>query len=75
MSEAKPKKRSWKRRILIASVVLLTLFGSLAFVAPYLLKRYVENHSEEWIGRKHTMGCINFNPFTFGLAETTCTNR
>ena len=58
----------------MAGAVFVLLLAVLAFFAPYLLKRYVENHSEEWIGRKVTIGSIILNPFTrtFGLTNVTC---
>lgn len=48
--------------------VMVGLLGALlllaAFLFPYLLKRYVETRSEEWIQRKVTINSIVLNPFT-----------
>ncbi|QQR88072.1 MAG: DUF748 domain-containing protein [Flavobacteriales bacterium] len=64
------------RRVLFILVPALTvLLLLLAFLAPYLLKRYIEAHSEEWIDRKVTIGNLILNPFTgtFAINELTCT--
>lgn len=43
---------------------LLALLLLVAFLFPYLLKRYIEDHSEAWINRKVSIGSIVLNPFT-----------
>lgn len=48
--------------------MLLVLLVLVAFLFPYILKRYIESHSEEWIGRKVNIGYIILNPFTFRYA-------
>jgi hypothetical protein len=40
---------------------------------PYILKRYIETHSEAWIDRKVTIDRIVLNPFTFRYAITGVT--
>jgi len=49
-------------------VLLLT-----TLLIPFLLKRYIESHSEEWINRKVTIDRIFLNPFTFRYAITGVT--
>lgn len=51
------------------------LLAATAFFFPYLLKRYIEKHSVEWIGRKVTIDRLVLNPFTFtyGLKGVKCT--
>ncbi|MCB9182544.1 MAG: DUF748 domain-containing protein [Flavobacteriales bacterium] len=56
-------KRWWIALGALASVLLLV-----AFLLPYLLKRYIEEHSVEWIGRRVTIERIVLNPFTFRYA-------
>jgi hypothetical protein len=54
--------------------VLLALAAA-AWLFPYLLKRYIEAHSEEWIGRKVSIGRIVLNPFSgvYAVDRFTCT--
>ena len=55
----------WVRRrwyVPLGAVVILLV--AVAFLFPYLVKRYVEAHSEEWIQRKVAIGSIVLNPFT-----------
>lgn len=68
------RKDGWKRRWWILVLVLLLLLGIISWFLPYLLKRYVEQHSEEWIGRRVTIGSIILDPFsrTFGLTDVVC---
>lgn len=64
------------RRLLFALVpALVVVLLLLAFLAPYLLKRYIEAHSEEWIDRKVTIGSLVLNPFTgtFAVNGMSCT--
>lgn len=56
------------RTALIVLACLLLLLGTVAFFLPYLLKRYIERHSVEWIGRRVTIDRIILNPFTFTYA-------
>ena len=67
----KPAKPSrWKRRLTIWGGVLVVLLFLVAFLFPYILKRYIETHSEAWIDRKVTIDRIILNPFTFRYAVT-----
>ncbi len=52
---------------------LLVLLLLVAFLLPYILKRYIETHSEEWIDRRVTIDRIVLNPFTFRYAVTGVT--
>jgi hypothetical protein len=74
MSEGAPKKRRWRRRLLVAGVVVVLVFGLLAFLLPYILKRTIERNSEAWIGRRITIDRIVLNPFTltYGIYGFTC---
>lgn len=65
------RRKRWL--IALASIVTVVLLV-VAFLFPYILKRYIEAHSEEWIGRKVTIGHIILNPFTFryGVGGFTC---
>jgi hypothetical protein len=73
-SEPRPRKRKWMRRLVIIGAALSTLLITVAYLLPYLLKNYVEKHSEEWIGRRITIDRIVLNPFTFtyGVHGFTC---
>lgn len=74
-AEAHPlKQHKWRRRLMVGGLVALLVLGTLTWFLPYLLKRYVERHSEEWIGRKVTIGSIILDPFTrtFGLTDVVC---
>ena len=63
------KKKHERRRALVFVLIGVTLLLSLtAFLLPYLLKRYIEKHSVEWIGRTVTIDNIVLNPFTFTYA-------
>lgn len=57
-----------------AAMVVLVLLCLVAFFFPWLLKRYIETHSEEWIGRRIRIERIVLNPFTFnyGVYGFTC---
>lgn len=67
--------RRLRRVLFILLPALTVLLLLLAFLAPYLLKRYIEAHSEEWIHRKVTIGSLILNPFTgtFAVHELSCT--
>ncbi len=69
---AKPSRR--KRWLILLASGLVAGLLLVAFLFPYILKRYIETHSEEWIGRKVTIGSIILNPFTFryGVNDVTC---
>ncbi len=69
--------RRLRRLILIGLPVLAVALLLVAFFAPYLLKRYIEDHSEEWIARRVTIGRIILNPFTgtFGITDLSCSER
>jgi hypothetical protein len=70
------KKRRWRTVIGVLAVVLL-LLGTTAFFLPYLLKRYIEKHSVEWIGRTVTIDRIILNPFTltYAVNGVRCSER
>ena len=59
------RKRNWRRRLLVFGGLLAALLLVVAFFLPYLLKRYIEDHSVEWIDRQVRIGSIVLNPFTF----------
>lgn len=59
-----PLMRRLRRVLFVLLPALTVLLLMLAFLAPYLLKRYIEAHCEEWIGRKVTIGSLVLNPFT-----------
>ncbi len=73
-SAAKPKGK-WRRRLLLFGGLLTALLLVVAFFLPYLLKRYIEDHSVEWIDRQVRIGSIVLNPFTFTYSVNgfTCT--
>jgi len=54
---------------MLAALFVAVLFVA-AFLFPFLLKRYIENNSEAWIGRKITIGRIVLNPLTGVYAVT-----
>lgn len=56
------------RNLAVLLTALVLLLGVLAFFLPYLLKRYIETHSVEWINRRITIDAITLNPFTFTYA-------
>ncbi len=64
----------WLRRWYIWAGVLVFALLVTAFLFPYLLKRYIEAHSEEWIARKVTIGSIVLNPFSgvYAVKDFTC---
>ena len=58
MATAAPaRKRHWKRWLIIITTLLVVFLLVVAFLLPYLLKRTIETHSEEWIDRKIIPGC------------------
>ncbi len=69
--------RHLRRFLFIGLPILAVALLLLSFFAPYLLKRYVEDHSQEWVARKVTIGHIILNPFTgtFGITDLSCTER
>lgn len=64
----------WKRAALATGLLLVITLVVSAFLFPYLLKRYIERHSEEWIDRRITIGSIILNPFTgtYAVNELVC---
>lgn len=54
--------------MLASSIVVLVLLVLTAFFFPYILKRYIEKHSVEWIGRKVTIDQLILNPFNLTYA-------
>ena len=73
--EVKPRKRNWLRRLLVFGGILTALLLVIAYFLPYLLKRYIEDHSVEWINRQVRIERIVLNPFTFtySVNGVTCT--
>lgn len=73
--EVKPRKRKWLRRLVLFSGILTALLLVIAYFLPYLLKRYIEDHSVEWINRQVRIERIVLNPFTFtySVNGVTCT--
>lgn len=69
------QKHKWLRRLLVFGGSLIVLLLLVAFFLPYLLKRYIEDHSMEWIDRQVRIGSIVLNPFTFtySVNGVTCT--
>ncbi len=65
------KKRKWLFVLLAAILLLLPV---IAYLLPYLLKRYIEAHSVEWIDRQVRIDRIVLNPFTFtySVSGVTC---
>ena len=63
------------RRWRIWLVAALLAIAAAAWLFPYLLKRYIEAHSEEWIARKVSIGRIVLNPFSgvYAVDRFTCT--
>ncbi|TXI83064.1 MAG: DUF748 domain-containing protein [Flavobacteriales bacterium] len=63
-----------KRWLILITSSFVVLLLAVALLFPYLLKRYIESHSEQWIGRKVTIGSIVLNPLTFRYAvnEVVC---
>lgn len=74
MSEGTPKPKRRKRWIIALGAFLIVVLLVVALLLPYILKRYIEEHSEEWINRKVTIDRIILNPFTFryGITGVTC---
>lgn len=73
MAEGQPARRRILRRLIATSLLLVTALLVIALLFPYLLKRYIEDHSEEWIDRKVTIDRIILNPFTLRYAITGLT--
>ena len=73
MTEETSGPRTRKRWLIVLVVVLSTALLAMALLLPYLLKRYIESHSEEWINRRVTIDRIILNPFTFRYAATGVT--
>ncbi len=61
-------KNKKRRVVLITGLAVLLLLAATAFLLPYILKRYIEKHSVEWINRRITIDNIILNPFTFTYA-------
>ncbi|HYV93081.1 MAG TPA: DUF748 domain-containing protein [Chitinophagales bacterium] len=55
-------------RIALIIFIILFIFIAvvIAFISP-IMKHLIEENSEEYIGRKVTMGWLYFNPFTGGM--------
>ncbi|MEX1132593.1 MAG: DUF748 domain-containing protein [Flavobacteriales bacterium] len=63
-----------KRIALTFLVIILLGLAIAAFLAPYLLKRYIEKNSEAWIDRRISIGSIVLNPFTgtYAVHDLVC---
>ena len=74
MSEGTTKLKRRNRWPIILGALLIIVLLMVALLLPYVLKRYIEEHSEEWINRKVTIDRIILNPFTFryGITGVTC---
>lgn len=74
MAEKLVKPNRWRRRLVIGASSLALLLLLVALLLPFILKRYIEAHSEEWIARKLTIDHIVLNPFTltYGVSGVTC---
>lgn len=68
MTEAPTKPRSKKRVLLVVVAFLFAFLLIVSLLLPYILKRYIEAHSEEWINRKVTIERITLNPFNLRYA-------
>lgn len=66
-NELKHRRKLWRKVVYLFTALLLFL-GATAFFLPWLLKRYIEKHSVEWINRKVSIEKIILNPFTFTYA-------
>jgi hypothetical protein len=70
-----PKPSSRRGRVLfVLGTLLVTVLFAAAFLFPFLLKRYIENNSEAWIGRRITIGRIVLNPLTgvYAVTDLVC---
>lgn len=58
--------------LLLGALLAVLLVG--AFLFPYIVKRVIEAHSEEWINRRVRIGSIVLNPFTgvYAVNRFTC---
>lgn len=56
------------RRIAAIAAAMLLVYALLGFLAaPPLLRNYLQNHSDEMLGRSLSLGQVRFNPFTLNL--------
>ena len=62
-----------KRWLIGLGITIVVLVPVVALLLPYLLKRYIETHSEQWINRRVTIDRIILNPFTFRYGVTGVT--
>ena len=69
----KPSRPKGRLFFILAALLVVILFVA-AFLFPFLLKRYIENNSEAWIGRKITIGRIVLNPLTgvYAVTDLVC---
>ncbi|MEJ1240618.1 DUF748 domain-containing protein [Chryseolinea sp. T2] len=59
-----------KRRVVRFVIVTAVVIAGLVVIASFSLTRYIEEHSEEWTGRKITLSSVWFNPFNCSLTLT-----
>ncbi|MFT3884474.1 MAG: DUF748 domain-containing protein [Flavobacteriales bacterium] len=73
-TDVQPRRTGRKRRWIVIGGVLAVLLALFVFFLPYLLKRYIEKHSVEWIDRKVTIDYLILNPLTFkyGIYGVKC---
>ncbi len=74
MTEKSEKPNRWRRRLIVGVSSFVMLLLLVALLLPFILKRYIEAHSEEWIDRRVTIDRIVLNPFTltYGVSGVTC---
>jgi hypothetical protein len=67
-------KRRIVRWLVIGGITLIIILVGVAFLFPYLLKRYIERNSVEWIDRQVRIGSIVLNPFTgtYAVHDLVC---
>ena len=61
------RKNRWLRRLLAAAVALLAIWALAWLAVPPLLKSQVEQQGSKALGRKLTLGSVQFNPLTLEL--------
>ncbi|HEX6224645.1 MAG TPA: hypothetical protein VFZ52_09555, partial [Chryseolinea sp.] len=59
--------RKWIARWLIIFAILAVTLYAAAASAGYFLKKYLVEHSEEWTGRKISIGSISINPLKLSV--------
>lgn len=57
-----------RRRALRALLIAAAILALIIAVVSFSLTRYIEQHSEEWTGRKIKLSAVWFNPFNCSLS-------